>query len=214
MSWVWRVCVRLFGAGQNWKSIWPFHSSASFCTHRRPIDGEAQPMADPTLVADSSTVGDDVEYTPPVVQGLTMNALLNPQAEPWSINAGASIAAMSPNPSMSQVVVAGREVLKIFSTESLAEVHNIRFGRVNMLYSSNDVRWNPNESHSHYIATAATNGAVVIWNLNMKGKKLGTSRRNGSAFAVLYITILLINRSLPLLFVNSAEECQTDPTSI
>jgi WD40 repeat protein len=123
--------------------------------------------------ADSSAGAEEVEYTPPVSVGVTTNALLNSQSTPWTINAGASIAAMSSNPSMSQLVVAGREVLKIFSTDTLAEVLNIRFGRVNMLYSSNDVKWNPNESHNHLIATAATNGHVVIWNLNMKGKKLG-----------------------------------------
>lgn len=132
---------------------------------------------DITTPADASTGTEEVEYTPPTSAGLTTNALYSSQSDPWTINAGASIAAMSANPSLTQVIVAGREVLKVFSTETLAEALNIRFGRINMLYSSNDVRWNPNESHSHLIATAATNGAVVIWNLNMKGKKLGMYQR-------------------------------------
>lgn len=123
--------------------------------------------------AESSAGVENEEYSPPQSTVITTNALLTSHATPWTINAGASIAAMSSNPSLSQVVVAGREVLKVFSTDTLAEVLNIRFGRVNMLYSSNDIKWNPNESHSNLIATAATNGHIVIWNLNLKGKKLG-----------------------------------------
>lgn len=130
---------------------------------------------DTSGLVDGATGPEDVDYTAPsTVAGVTTQALQNSQATPWTINAGASIAAMSGSPSMSQVVVAGREVLKIYSTDTLGEVLNIRFGRVNMHYASNDVRWNPNESHSNLIATAATNGHVVLWNLNLKGKKLGT----------------------------------------
>lgn len=126
---------------------------------------------------DGSTGPEEADYNPPsTVAGVTTQALTHSQATPWTINAGASIAAMSASPSMSQVVVAGREVLKIYSTDTLGEALNIRFGRVNMHYASNDVRWNPNESHSNLIATAATNGHVVLWNLNLKGKKLGTYR--------------------------------------
>lgn len=141
------------------------------------INVEPYSMTDSSIPPDTSIGAEDAEYIPPPAStGVTTNALLHSQAEPWTINAGASIAAMSANPTHTQVVVAGREVLRIFSTETLAETLNIRFGRINMLYSSNDVRWNPNESHNHLIATAATNGAVVIWNINMKGKKLGMSR--------------------------------------
>ena len=131
-----------------------------------------------STLADASGGAEETSFTPSALVGQTTNALLHSQTSPWDINAGASIAAMSANPSLSEVVVAGRDVLKIFSTNTLAEVHNIRSGRVNMLYSSNDVKWNPNESHKHWIATAATNGHVVIWNLNMKGKKLGTLARS------------------------------------
>lgn len=145
---------------------------------------------------DGSTGPEDVDYTPPsTVAGVTTQALLHSQATPWTINAGASIAAMSASPSMSQVVVAGREVLKIYSTDTLGEALNIRFGRVNMHYASNDVRWNPNESHSNLIATAATNGHVVLWNLNLKGKKLGTFALFTSFIARLTILICSYMRS-------------------
>lgn len=150
--------------------------------------------------ADAATDAEDGEYVPPTVSGVTTQALLNSQSTPWTINAGAAIASMSSNPSMSQVVVAGREILKIYSTDTLGEVLNIRFGRVNMHYSSNDVRWNPNESHSHLIATAATNGHVVIWNLNMKGKKLGTCPSNPPPFldhSTLYNMIYHVDTILP-----------------
>lgn len=133
---------------------------------------------EPLTPADASTGAEETEFSSSASAGVTTNALLNSQATPWTINAGASIAAMSANPSLSQIVVAGRDVLKIYSTDTLAEVLNIRSGRVNMLYSSNDVKWNPNETHKHWIATAATNGHVVIWNLNMKGKKLGMLLRS------------------------------------
>lgn len=126
-------------------------------------------------VIESTLESDETE---PVTQvgldtAITTNALTISKDEPYVMNVGASINAMSSDPALSKVVVAGREVLKIYSTDTLGEVLNIRVGKINMNYSSNDVRWNPNQSHSQYIASAATNGAVVIWNLGSKGKKLG-----------------------------------------
>lgn len=126
-------------------------------------------------MTESSVGTDEIEYpTPSTSAAITTNALQQSQATPWMVNAGGAIAAISSDPTLSNVVVVGREVLKIYSTTTLAEKQNIRIGRVNMQYSSVDVRWNPNVSHSHQIATAATNGQVIIWDLGMKGKKLGT----------------------------------------
>ncbi|RKO86430.1 WD40-repeat-containing domain protein, partial [Blyttiomyces helicus] len=83
--------------------------------------------------------------------------------------------AVSASPDRDQVVVAGREVLKILSvTDSeVKETLNLRIGvnaKQNLNCSSNDVKWGG--SFARYtIATAATNGAVVIWDLNRAGQQ-------------------------------------------
>lgn len=93
---------------------------------------------------------------------------------PFAVNLGSAINAFSASPSSRQLVAAGRELLKVVTADSFEEIVNLRVGKVNLNYSSNDVKWNPFEQHKHWIASAATNGAVVLWNLDSKGKKLGT----------------------------------------
>jgi WD repeat-containing protein 24 len=93
---------------------------------------------------------------------------------PFAVNLGSAINAFSASPSARQLVAAGRELLKVVSADAFDEIFNLRVGKVNLNYSSNDVKWNPFEQHKHWIASAATNGAVVLWNLDSKGKKLGT----------------------------------------
>ncbi|CAG0917946.1 unnamed protein product [Notodromas monacha] len=64
------------------------------------------------------------------------------------------------------VVVAGRHIFKIFSIREdvFEEKANLRTGKnMNLNFSCNDVAWNCIDDH--YLATAATNGSVVIWNL-------------------------------------------------
>ena len=70
----------------------------------------------------------------------------------------------------SKVVVAGRSVFKIFSIEDeFVERDNLRVGKnINLNFSCNDVVWSPVDDQ--VIATAATNGAVVVWNLNKAGR--------------------------------------------
>ena len=70
----------------------------------------------------------------------------------------------------SKVVVAGRSVFKIFSIdEEFVERDNLRVGKnINLNFSCNDVVWSPVDDQ--VIATAATNGAVVVWNLNKAGR--------------------------------------------
>ena len=70
----------------------------------------------------------------------------------------------------SKVVVAGRSVFKIFSVEEeFVERDNLRVGKnINLNFSCNDVVWSPVDDQ--VIATAATNGAVVVWNLNKAGR--------------------------------------------
>ncbi|XP_066997844.1 GATOR2 complex protein WDR24 isoform X2 [Anabrus simplex] len=75
--------------------------------------------------------------------------------------------ALALNKDYSQVVIAGRNVFKVFSIEEdeFVENCNLRVGKnLNLNFSCNDVAWNTIEDH--ILATAATNGAVVLWNLN------------------------------------------------
>ncbi|PNF34616.1 WD repeat-containing protein 24 [Cryptotermes secundus] len=75
--------------------------------------------------------------------------------------------ALALNKDYSQVVIAGRNVFKVFSIEEdeFVENCNLRVGKnLNLNFSCNDVAWNTIEDH--LLATAATNGAVVLWNLN------------------------------------------------
>lgn len=74
--------------------------------------------------------------------------------------------ALALNKENTQVVIAGRNVFKIFNIEEkeFIESCNLRIGKnLNLNFSCNHVAWNLNEAN--ILATAATNGAVVLWNL-------------------------------------------------
>ena len=65
-----------------------------------------------------------------------------------------------------QVVVASSAVFRIYDIEDdrFRERVNLRGSKSqNLNYSCNDVCWNKHDPH--ILATAATNGAVVLWNL-------------------------------------------------
>ncbi|KAL0156255.1 hypothetical protein M9458_047501, partial [Cirrhinus mrigala] len=67
---------------------------------------------------------------------------------------------------MFQVVVAGRNIFKIYGLEEegFVERLNLRVGRKPSLnFSCADVMWH--QMDENLLATAATNGAVVTWNL-------------------------------------------------
>ncbi|XP_073969024.1 WD repeat domain 24 isoform X1 [Rhodnius prolixus] len=75
--------------------------------------------------------------------------------------------ALALNKDYTHVVIAGRNVFKIFTIEEdeFVESCNLRVGKnLNLNFSCNDVAWNTVDDH--ILATAATNGAVVVWNLN------------------------------------------------
>ncbi|KAF7994348.1 hypothetical protein HCN44_003820 [Aphidius gifuensis] len=75
--------------------------------------------------------------------------------------------ALALNKDNSQVVIAGRNVFKIFTLyeDKFEEACNLRVGKnLNLNFSCNDIAWNLIDHH--ILATAATNGAVVLWNLN------------------------------------------------
>ncbi|KYN00468.1 PREDICTED: WD repeat-containing protein 24 [Cyphomyrmex costatus] len=79
--------------------------------------------------------------------------------------------ALALNKDNSQVVIAGRNVFKIFTLleDRFEEACNLRVGKnLNLNFSCNDVAWNLNDDH--ILATAATNGAVVVWNLNRQSR--------------------------------------------
>ncbi|XP_052255836.1 GATOR complex protein WDR24-like isoform X2 [Dreissena polymorpha] len=91
----------------------------------------------------------------------------NPQT--MSIDCGGNISTMAQNRDATQVVVGGRSVFKIYSVyeDGFEEKFNLRGGRpVNLNYCALDIAWN--HTDENILATGATNGAVVIWDLNMK----------------------------------------------
>ncbi|KAI9257798.1 WD40-repeat-containing domain protein [Helicostylum pulchrum] len=84
-----------------------------------------------------------------------------------------AVNALSLSPEGNSVVVAGREILKILSINKteITETLNLRAGsHFNLNYSSNDVKWG-NNATKQKVATAATNGAIILWDLNKIGRK-------------------------------------------
>ncbi|KAI3654018.1 hypothetical protein MP228_000737 [Amoeboaphelidium protococcarum] len=81
-----------------------------------------------------------------------------------------SLNALSLSPDADFAVIAGREVLRVVSLVSgqMDEVINLRSGaKINLNASSNDVNWSPTQKN--IIVTAATNGAIVIWDIQKHG---------------------------------------------
>eukprot|EP00095_Tigriopus_kingsejongensis_P009251 maker-scaffold922_size80897-snap-gene-0.17 protein:Tk09251 transcript:maker-scaffold922_size80897-snap-gene-0.17-mRNA-1 annotation:"hypothetical protein D910_02335" len=79
--------------------------------------------------------------------------------------------ALDTHPDETHVVVAGRNVFKVFTLDEggFNELYNLRSGRsINLNYSCNDVAWSPYDDQ--VLCTAATNGAVVLWNLAKTAK--------------------------------------------
>eukprot|EP00026_Physarum_polycephalum_P019576 Phypoly_transcript_21652.p1 GENE.Phypoly_transcript_21652~~Phypoly_transcript_21652.p1 ORF type:complete len:107 (+),score=17.51 Phypoly_transcript_21652:187-507(+) len=88
-----------------------------------------------------------------------------------SLDLGSALNAISLSPNKSHAFVVGRDVLKIVSIkDGLRTTHNLRPGKTHMNYTGNDCAWNPHEQAKNLIATAATNGAVVIWNIVRDGQ--------------------------------------------
>lgn len=84
------------------------------------------------------------------------------------MNCEAPVNAMDMNKDMNQVVIAGRQVFKIIAIEEdrFSEIANLRVSKpknMNLNYAATDVAWN--HIDEQLLASAATNGAVVIWNL-------------------------------------------------
>ncbi|XP_050310799.1 GATOR complex protein WDR24 [Anthonomus grandis grandis] len=81
--------------------------------------------------------------------------------------------ALALNRDYTQVVIGGRNVFKIYQIEEgrFRELCNLRtLKHLNLNFSCNDVAWSPTDDQ--YVATAATNGHVTVWNLNKMGKAM------------------------------------------
>jgi len=101
-----------------------------------------------------------------------------------SIGLTHSLNAISPSPSHSHLAVGGRELLKILALNpsgdssspstsySLKPTTNLRVGKINRNYGVIDLKWHHAPSCDQYLATAPTNGAVVIWNLGKSHSKM------------------------------------------
>ncbi|CAL1528457.1 unnamed protein product [Lymnaea stagnalis] len=95
----------------------------------------------------------------------------NGQYKAMSFNCDGALNSLAVNKDRTQVVVAGRSVFKILNIKEdcFIENTNLRVGRhINLTYGAADVAWHP--SDESMLASAATNGCVVIWNLS-KGAK-------------------------------------------
>ncbi|KAI8076853.1 WD40-repeat-containing domain protein [Halteromyces radiatus] len=84
-----------------------------------------------------------------------------------------AINALSLAPDGEAVVIAGREILKIITVtpDEVTEAFNLRAGsHLTVKSSSNDVKWGNNATKTK-VATAATNGAIILWDINKVGRK-------------------------------------------
>ncbi|XP_030761765.1 GATOR complex protein WDR24 [Sitophilus oryzae] len=79
--------------------------------------------------------------------------------------------ALALNRDNNQVAIGGRNVFKVYQIEDdkFREVCNLRNSKhLNSGFSCNDVAWSLTDDH--YLATAATNGHVCVWNLSKTGR--------------------------------------------
>ncbi|KAI8989271.1 WD40-repeat-containing domain protein [Pilobolus umbonatus] len=95
------------------------------------------------------------------------------ETHPVRVRLSGAINALSISPDNTSVAVAGREILKVLAINKtdVTETLNLRAGsHFSLNYSSNDVKWG-NNATKQKIATAATNGAIILWDLNKIGRK-------------------------------------------
>ncbi|KAF5296732.1 hypothetical protein FQR65_LT10168 [Abscondita terminalis] len=81
--------------------------------------------------------------------------------------------ALALNRDNTQVAIGGRNVFKVYAIEEdqFKEVYNLRSSKhLNLSFSCNDISWSSTDDN--YLATAATNGHVCVWNLTKMGKAM------------------------------------------
>ena len=83
---------------------------------------------------------------------------------------GGPLNAMSASPDGSLIAIGGRTVYRIVKLNQenyTFQLHiPIRIAKKGMNYGVVDLKWHPLESCSHLIATAPTNGKVILWNIH------------------------------------------------
>ena len=99
------------------------------------------------------------------------------------------LTAVSLSPDERFAAVGGREILRIVSVSDVThfEDHlNLRGSKAKggLKLSTNDVKWHPQTQFENILATASTNGAVVIWDIEGRGS--GTTVAGSSSPGLLY----------------------------
>jgi WD40 repeat protein len=78
-----------------------------------------------------------------------------------------AINSLSINPDSSSIICGGREILKVLSLNDFSETRNLRKGKSNLNYSTQDIAWHPKEGE--WLISAAKNSCIVLWNLTKSG---------------------------------------------
>lgn len=89
------------------------------------------------------------------------------------LDLGSACNALCLNRDSTLLAAAGRKVFKILKLgadqiEVQNDFRDLPHKQLNLNYSSNDVQWNPKDDAQ--LASAPTNGSVVLWDINMKTK--------------------------------------------
>lgn len=84
-----------------------------------------------------------------------------------SSNLKVPVNSISVSPDNSLIICGGREILRILSLSDLSESRNLRVGRSNLNYSTQDLSWHPSDPDC--ILSAAKNSSIVLWNLKNSG---------------------------------------------
>ena len=86
------------------------------------------------------------------------------------INLENELNAITISPNGELLAVASKEVKIISSKENKFRVDKTLRSTNHASRVVSEVKWHPNQMHSHYICSASKNGKVILWNLNLNGK--------------------------------------------
>jgi WD40 repeat protein len=106
---------------------------------------------------------------------------------PWELDVEGAAKAMSMSPDGALVAVGGRNLFRLAAVAGgqLTDVRSVRAparSRSSLNWATNDIRWHPQLQCKHLLASAATNGAIILWNL---GQGSGSLARSGVRQTVL-----------------------------
>jgi WD40 repeat protein len=117
------------------------------------------------------------------------------------INFKSAINSLSISPDSSSIICGGREIFKVLSLSDFSEICNLRIGKPNLNYSTQDLDWH--HSEKEWVLSAAKNSCIVLWNLNkISGNKLETIFKGHST---------VVNRvkwhpSIPDIFISAGQD--------